>query len=130
MKILLDTCSFLWMVTENNEKLSDRAIDAFLDEKNEIYFSIVSAWEISIKSSIGKLELTLPVRDFLTEQIEINELSLLPIELNHVVKVAELPFHHKDPFDRLLIAQSIVEDILLISSDSAFDRYDVKRIWD
>jgi len=130
MKILLDTCSFLWLVAENNEKLSDGAIDVFLNEKNEIYFSIVSAWEISIKSSIGKLELTLPVRDFLTEQIELNELSLLPIELNHVAKVAELPFHHKDPFDRLLIAQAIVEDILLLSPDSAFDCYDVKRIWD
>ena len=128
MKILLDTCSFLWLVTEDKKRLNSKAIDAFLDEGNEIYFSIVSAWEISIKSSIGKLILSLPVHEFLQKQIVVNELSVLPIGLSHVTKVADLPFHHKDPFDRLLIAQAITEDMLIISSDPVFHLYSVKIV--
>jgi len=128
MKMLLDTCSFLWLVTEDKKLLNSKTIDAFLDKGNEIYFSIVSAWEISIKSSIGKLILSLPVHEFLQKQIVVNELSVLPIGLRHVTKVADLPFHHKDPFDRLLIAQAITEDMSIISSDPVFHHYSVKIV--
>lgn len=129
MKVLLDTCTFLWLTTEDCSQLSQKSIDTFLDENNEIYFSIVSAWEISIKVSIGKLDLAMPVRDFLIRQIELNGLIVLPITLEHVAKVSELPFHHKDPFDRLLIAQSMVESILIMSADSIFEQYDITVIW-
>ncbi len=128
MKVLLDKCTFLWLVTKDTGHLSQEAIDIFLDEKNEIYLSVVSAWEISIKAGIGKLEIALPVHAFLTEQIELNELSLLPLELAHAAKVSELPFHHKDPFDRLLIAQAMIEDIPILSGDSIFKRYNIRRI--
>ena len=128
MKILPDTCSFLWLVTENKKRLTNKTINAFLDEENEIYFSIVSGWEISIKSSIGKLVVSLPVHEFSQEQIVENGLSVLPIGLSHVTKVADLPFHHKDPFDRLLIAQAITEDMSIISSDPVFHHYGVKII--
>ena len=120
MKILSYTCSILWLVTEDKKRLSSKAIDAFLDEDNEIYFSVVSAREISIKSSIGKLDLSLPVHDFLKKQIVVNELSVLPIGLSHVTKVADLPFHPKVPFDRLPIAQVITEDMPIISRDPVF----------
>jgi PIN domain nuclease of toxin-antitoxin system len=128
VKVLLDKCTFLWLVTKDTGHLSQEAIDIFLDEKNEIYLSVVSAWEISIKAGIGKLEIALPVHAFLTEQIELNELSLLPLELAHAAKVSELPFHHKDPFDRLLIAQAMIEDIPILSGDSIFKRYNIRRI--
>jgi PIN domain nuclease of toxin-antitoxin system len=128
MKALLDTCTFLWLTTEDCDRLSRKSIDTFLDEDNEIYFSLVSAWEISIKVSIGKLYLTIPVREFLSRQIELNGLIVLPITLEHVTKVSELPFHHKDPFDRLLIAQSMIEDIPILSSDSVFEQYGIRMI--
>jgi len=120
MKILLDPCSLLWLVTADKKRLSSKAIDSFLDEDNEIYFSVVPAREISIKSSIGKLDLSLPVHDFLKKQIVVNELSVLPIGLSHITKVADLPFHHKVPFGRLPIAQVITEDMPIISRDLVF----------
>jgi len=120
MKILLDPCSLLWLLTEDKKRLGSKAIDAFLDEDTEIYFSVVSAREISNKSSIGKLDLSLPVHDFLKKQIVVNELSVLPIGLSHVTKIADLPFHHKVPFDRLPIAQVITEDMPIISRDPVF----------
>lgn len=129
MKLLLDTCSFLWLVTENSQKITPKAETLFLDGRNRVLFSAVSAWEISIKWSIGKLELTSPVHEFLTKQILLNKLTILPIHLEHAIKVAELPFHHKDPFDRLLIAQSIIEEIPLLSADPTFDLYGVHRVW-
>jgi len=85
--------------------------------------------ELSIKWSIGKLELTSPVDEFLTTQILLNNLTIFPIHLHHAIKVAELPFHHKDPFDLLLIAQSIIEEIPSLSADPTFDLYGVHRIW-
>ncbi len=130
MKVLLDTCAFLWLVTNDTGHLTETATGTFLDGDNEIFFSIVSAWEISIKAGIGKLDVPLPVHNFLTEQIRLNELSVLPVELSHVTKVSELPFHHKDPFDRLLIAQAMIEGIPILTGDSLFDAYKVRTIWE
>ncbi len=126
MKALLDTCTFLWLVTEDCSHLNSRTADIFLSEDSEIYFSLVSAWEISIKNSMGKLQLTDPVYEFLTKQIRLNDLNLLPIEISHIAKVSELPFHHKDPFDRLLIAQSVVENIPILTQDRIFAEYGVE----
>jgi PIN domain nuclease of toxin-antitoxin system len=129
MKILLDTCAFLWLVTNDTGHLTETATDTFLDEDNEICFSIVSAWEISIKVSVGKLDVPLPVHHFLTEQIGLNELSVLSVKFSHVTKVSELPFHHKDPFDRLLIAQAMIENLPILTGDPVFKRYNIKTIW-
>ncbi|MDM8555829.1 type II toxin-antitoxin system VapC family toxin [Desulfococcaceae bacterium HSG7] len=129
MRVLLDTCAFLWLITEDKDRLSLIASDTFLHKNNQIYFSLVSAWEISIKKSTGKLVLSDPVYEFISEQIESNQLILLPIELDHIAKVSELPFYHKDPFDRLIIAQAITEDIAVLTSDSLFNNYGVRTIW-
>lgn len=129
MKILLDTCSFLWFVNGEVNKISKAAKDIFLDEESEIFLSIVSCWEISIKWSINKLELRHPPDTFLRIQIQRNELSLLSIELEHAIQVANLPFYHNDPFDRLLISQAIVENIPLMSADKTLSQYEIERIW-
>ncbi len=129
MRVLLDTCAFLWLITENTDQLSLIASDTFLHKYNQIYFSLVSAWEISIKKSTGKLVLSDPVYEFISEQIESNQLIVLPIELDHIAKVSELPFYHKDPFDRLIIAQALTEDIAIMTSDSLFKSYGVRTIW-
>ncbi len=128
MKALLDTCTFLWLVTNDRRKLRQETIDFFLTDGNTVCLSLVSAWEIAIKRSINKLDLEQPVNEFLTEQIKANQLRLMSIELPHVAKVAELPFHHKDPFDRMLIAQSLVENIPILTSDSQFEAYGVRII--
>jgi PIN domain nuclease of toxin-antitoxin system len=127
--ILLDTCTFLWLITEVTDRLNLIASDTFLHKNNQIYFSLVSAWEISIKKSTGKLVLSAPVYEFISEQIESNRLIVLPIELDHIAKVSELPFYHKDPFDHLIIAQAITEDIAILTSDSLFNSYGVRTIW-
>jgi PIN domain nuclease of toxin-antitoxin system len=114
VKILLDTCSFLWFVNGERDKISKNAERIFLDNESEIYLSVVSCWEISIKWSINKLELFHPPNTFLKAQIQKNQLIVLPIGLEHSIQVAELPYHHKDPFDRLLISQSIVEQMPLL----------------
>ena len=129
MKILLDTCSFLWFVNGELNKISKAAEEIFLDEKSEIFLSIVSCWEISIKWSINKLELRYPPDTFLKIQIQKNQLSLLSIELEHTIQVANLPFHHRDPFDRLLVSQAIIENIPLMSADKTLSQYEIERIW-
>ncbi len=129
MKILLGTCSFLWFVNGDLNKISKKAKDVFLDDESDIYLSAVSCWEISIKWSIGKLELKQTPNLFLKTQIWKNQISILAINLEHALKVADLPFHHHDPFDRLLISQAIVENIPIVSSDKTLLKYPIQRIW-
>ena len=128
MRFLIDTHTFLWFVTDD-PKLSDYALGLIEDETNEVYLSMATLWEIAIKFSIGKLTLHKPFQDFVDEQIHINEFQLLKIEPAHVKTVSILPLHHRDPFDRMLIAQSIVENLPIISVDTVFDAYGVNRLW-
>jgi PIN domain nuclease of toxin-antitoxin system len=128
MRILIDTCSFLWFI-ENNPKLSSTALSLIEDSDNEILFSMVSVWEIAIKSSIGKLSITYPFDDFIRQQLKVNDIELLTIKFEHVSYITSLPFHHRDPFDRLILSQSIVEKLPIVSADSIFDSYPVKRLW-
>ena len=97
--------------------------------QNDVLISPATYWEIAIKVSIGKYQLPGPFADFMIEQIAQNDLTILPITVGHAAVVASLPFHHKDPFDRLLIAQAIVENIPVLSVDAAFDPYPVIRLW-
>jgi PIN domain nuclease of toxin-antitoxin system len=124
---LLDTHTFLWFVM-GNPRITPK-IRAQIED-NENFVSVVSVWEIAIKSGIGKLNLDLPFDDFIDRQIDPNGIQLLDIKLEHLKVVATLPLHHRDPFDRLLIAQSIVEEIVLISADSVFSLYPVQRMWE
>ncbi len=127
MRVLLDTHAFLWFVA-GDERLSPKAGDAIADADDAL-LSVGSCWEIAIKASLGKLTLTSPVERFLTEQIAFNRLELLHIELPHATRLATLPWPHRDPFDRLLAAQALHEKVAMVSADSVFREYGVKRIW-
>ena len=99
------------------------------DDNHQKLISLVSVWEMGIKQSKGKFNLSLPLEDYINNKIKLEDFDLLPIKLNHVSLITSLPFHHNDPFDRLLIAQSIIENIPILSKDIAFDAYDVNRLW-
>lgn len=127
MKLLLDTHIFIWWA-DTPEKLSSVALSALEDETNDLILSVVSVWEIQIKSQLGKLKLSQPLKDLIESQQEANDLKILPIELPHALALNTLPVHHKDPFDRLLIAQSIVEDITLVTADDKLSVYQSKLL--
>jgi PIN domain nuclease of toxin-antitoxin system len=128
MKYLLDTHTFLWWCL-GAEQLSPRARDIIADGRNEIYLSSASAWEIAIKTAKGRLILPEEPRRFVTDRMEQHRFLALPIHINHALKVANLPPHHADPFDRLLVAQSQYESIPLITKDEQIQQYDVETIW-
>ncbi len=128
MRLLLDTHTFLWWIN-NDSLLSDPARVAISSERNECFLSLASCWELAIKVSIGKLRLTKPVERFIPEELAANDFQLLPIDFRHIVKVEALPFHHRDPFDRLLAAQVLTEKMTIISADTMLSEYGVKRIW-
>ncbi len=127
MKLLLDTHTFLWFINDN-PKLSETGL-ALLESNHDVLLSTASLWEIAIKYSLGKLDLPSPYEDFITQEILRNDVDVLSIQIPHLTVVSRLPFHHRDPFDRMLIAQSIVEDVPLLSADSIFDAYPIKRLW-
>ncbi|BAU12093.1 hypothetical protein LEP3755_26220 [Leptolyngbya sp. NIES-3755] len=128
MRLLLDTQAFLWFVL-NDPALSQVARDLMLDPQNDLLISPATHWEIAIKISIGKYQLPGAFEDWMRQQIQTNELEILPIEVSHTAAIVTLPFHHKDPFDRLLIAQALIEQIAMISADRIFDDYGVLRYW-
>jgi len=122
MKLLLDTHVFLWFIM-GSALLSADTRALIEDEKNRKFISVASLWEIAIKSSIGKLSLSAPFDQLIPQQLSLNGFELLQIEISHLAAVTTLPFHHRDPFDRLLIAQALAENMPIVSSDSAFDVY-------
>ena len=128
MRLLLDTHTFLWFVNDS-PKLSLKALHS-LEGNNELLLSTVSLWEIAIKSNIGKLKLAIPYNDFIPEHLSINEIEELAITLEHLSRLESMPLrNHRDPFDRLLIAQAIVEQIPIVSADEVFDEYEITRLW-
>jgi len=127
MKILLDTHTFLWFVNDSSE-LSNNA-NKLLESDVDLLLSVASLWEIAIKVNLKKLTLPDAYETFIRQQIALNSIEILPITLQHLTVVAKLPLHHRDPFDRLLIAQAIAEDIQIISADTKFDFYSVERRW-
>lgn len=128
MRLLLDTHTFLWWVTDSSS-LSAAAREAIQDPQAECLLSLASCWEMAIKQSLGKLKLDPPLEQFVPTHMAANGFLQMEIEFRHVARVADLPFHHRDPFDRLLAAQAMVEDVTLVSGDPAFDDYGVKRLW-
>lgn len=128
MRYLFDTHTLLWLTTDNIA-LTKKARTIFLDSENDIYFSSASLWEMAIKISINKLILKESLEDFTRNHIIGNDIQILKIELPHIYRVERLPFHHRDPFDRLVISQAIEDNIPIISSDEIFDKYTVTRIW-
>lgn len=128
MRLLLDTHAFLWFVL-NDPLLSRDAAALIADPNNEIEVSPASYWEIAIKIGIGKYFLAEPLDVFLERELALNQFRILPIEPRHVAPLTSLPFHHRDPFDRLIIAQAMTERIPVVSADAAFDTYPVQRLW-
>ena len=129
MRFLIDTHAWLWFVLGNNS-LPKSIRDTIADSGNSIFLSPASYWEIAIKISLGKYTLPIPFDRFLNEAIAGEGMTVIPVTPEHAIIVAQLPFHHRDPFDRLLIAQAIGENLPIISADSAFDRYGVQRVWE
>ena len=128
MKLLLDTHAFIWWDSESS-KLSPQALTLCQDRVNTVLLSIASIWEMQIKLQLGKLRLNLHLAKVIESQQQTNGIEVLPIILSHVLELDNLPPHHKDPFDRLLIAQARVEDAILISSDPIFTDYSVNLLW-
>lgn len=128
MRLLLDTHALLWY-TLSDPRLSVMAKTLILDASNEILFSPASYWEIAIKIRIGKLALNQTYDDFIDVCLNQYGFVILPVEPKHTAVLTTLPLHHRDPFDRLIIAQAMVEDISVVSSDDAFDAYPVRRMW-
>jgi PIN domain nuclease of toxin-antitoxin system len=128
MCLLLDTHAFLWWV-QDARALSKKARAAIGDPDNECLLSLVSCWEMAIKLSLGKLKLPTPIDRFIPEQLAANGFRQLDIGFRHVARVAGLRFHHRDPFDRLLAAQALEEALTIVSVDTVFRRYGVKRVW-
>ncbi|MBE9184018.1 type II toxin-antitoxin system VapC family toxin [Microcoleus sp. LEGE 07076] len=128
MRLLLDTHTFIWYVTDN-PRLSANVKLLIEDENNEKLVSIASIWEMAIKHSIGRLNFSLPFMEFVRQQLSVSNIGLLEININHIEVVASLPLHHRDPFDRLIIAQSMAEQIPVLSVDAIFDAYAIARLW-
>jgi PIN domain nuclease of toxin-antitoxin system len=128
LRLLLDTHTLLWFAL-TDPQLSGTATSLIIDPDNEKLVSPASYWEIAIKISIKKYALSKPYEIFMDEAIDKNGFGYLHIEPKHTAALTTLPFHHKDPFDRLLIAQAIIEGIPIISGDTVLDSYPVKRLW-
>ncbi len=128
MRLLVDTQALIWYVDQDH-LLSPPAHAAITDPSNELVLSVASVWEISIKVGIGKLALSGPFRDWIQKAQTDLGTTLLPIAVEHADELTRLPNHHRDPFDRMLIAQAIVGQMTLVSVDTAFDQYGVTRLW-
>jgi PIN domain nuclease of toxin-antitoxin system len=128
LKVLLDTHTLLWFAV-TDPRLSGPAMALIMDPANEKLVSPASYWEIAIKISVKKYSLSKPFEMFMEEAIDKNGFGYLHVVPKHAAALTTLPFHHRDPFDRLLIAQAIVEGIPILSSDAVLDSYAVKRLW-
>lgn len=127
-KMLLDTQALLWIRSDHPD-LTARAKSAYSNPANDLFVSIASFWEITTKKSLGKIELAVPLNEFFSSTFTLLGISLLPLNLDHLLRLEELPLHHRDPFDRILIAQALQEGMRVLGNDSSFDEYGVRRIW-
>ena len=128
MRVLLASHAFLWWIGDD-PRLSPGAREVIAEGDNEVFFSTASAWELAIKSSLGRLRMPADFERFVTDQVDLNGFSVLPVQLSHALRVHGLPPHHKDPFDRMLIAQALVEDMPLVSRDRRLAGYGVRLVW-
>lgn len=128
MKILLDTQCWLWIQVAP-ERLSEASRELVAGAENELFFSAASSWEIAIKHALGRLRLPLPPAEYVPTRLERGGFRALPIQHSHALRVAELPPHHRDPFDRLLVAQAQVEDLPLLTADRRLEAYDLELLW-
>lgn len=128
MRVLLDTRCWLWMHAEP-DRFSPAALAVIEDQRNELFFSAASAWEIAIKYALGMLPLPLPPAEYVPTRMERGDTAALPIAHDHALRVAALPRHHRDPFDRLLVAQCQAESLRLLTVDRQLEPYEVEIVW-
>jgi PIN domain nuclease of toxin-antitoxin system len=128
MQLLLDTHSYLWFIAKD-PRLSTTARQLIADPANIRIFSLAGAWEMAIKVGLGKLTLQHPLADMLRQQAEINKIALMKVTVQHIIHLAGLPPHHRDPFDRMMAAQALFEQLPIVSADAIFDSYGVTRLW-
>lgn len=128
MRALLDTHAFLWWIT-NDPRLSRKVHEIISDSENELFLSVSSGWEMAIKVGLGRLQLPPNLEHFILEQMALNAIESLPVQMSHALHVYKLPAHHRDPFDRMLIAQAQLENLPILTVDPQIARYSVKVIW-
>jgi len=128
MRLLLDTCTFLWVIAGSTE-LSARSRELVSDPGNDVYLSVVSAWEISVKHALGRLPLPEPLRRFLPHQRTRHGIQSLPLEEEAVLHLLRLPEYHRDPFDRMLVCQAIAHGLAVLTPDPAIAQYPVRTVW-
>ena len=128
MKLLLDTHTFIWWDCDPL-RLSSEALNMCQNQENVLLVSVASLWEMQIKLQLGRLKLNTPLAELVSGQQKINKIEVLVIKLEHILALGKLPSHHKDPFDRLLIAQAGIEEAVLVSKDPIFREYDVRVLW-
>lgn len=128
MRLLLDTHTFLWL-NDDAAQLSLTVKELFSSGEHELYLSMATPWEIQIKSQLGKLSLAMPIEELVNKNRLENNIKLIPIELSHISYLEQLPRNHNDPFDRIIIAQAIIEDMTVVTVDHAFADYSVQVVW-
>jgi len=128
MRVLLDTHAFLWW-TADDPRLSRKARRIMADGRNELYLSAASGWEMAIKARLGRLQVGEDLEQFVREQMALNGIDGLPVYMNHALHAYVLPDHHGDPFDRLLVAQALVEGLPILTGDPQIARYAVETVW-
>ncbi len=128
MNLLLDSHTFIWWRDETH-KLSSTALTEILNSKNDVFLSVVTAWELQIKISLNRFSIRGGLENAIKDEQRNNNFHILPVKLSHALYLENLPPHHKDPFDRLLISQAIVENMTLISADNNFGKYKVNLLW-
>ncbi len=128
MSFLLDTHALLWWMLDD-ERLSPAARETIADVDNELVWSVVGTWEIAIKAGLGRIDLPGSLADLLGTTLRAQAIAILPIHQAHALRVERLPAHHRDPFDRMLVAQAVEEDLVVVSKDTALAAYDVEVLW-
>ena len=128
MNLLSDTHAFIWSFS-NIKRLSPTVAKEFKNPANQIFLSVASIWEMQIKIKLGKMVFNDTLENIIAEQQTVNNIQILPVYLSHALYLENLPLHHKDPFDRLLISQAIVENMTLVTADPEFAKYQVKLLW-
>ena len=128
MKVLMDTHALLWAVS-GDRKLGEKAAETFIDPETDLFFSMAGYWEICIKVSLNKLRLTENWRETIQKEMSLNGIRWLNIQKNHCEVLLNLPYHHRDPFDRLLIAQASVEKMTIMTKNAAFGKYRIPLLW-
>ena len=128
MKLLLDTCTFLWIITDA-EEIPSEVRELFIDPSNEVYLSVISAWEIALKHSLGRLPLPADPQQFVPRQRKKHRIRSLALDEESALNIARLPDIHGDPFDRMLISQALIHGLVILSPDKLIQKYPVRFVW-